>query len=124
MSPLQLATILSIAVSLGLVLIEISLQLFLRNNPLAPGRVPVDSVDKAGRHSLMARACRCVADDDKYKVTDDGDMKARAIWLENLHFPAGPPAAQLLRNRRSHETAHGLGRNWTVPNVFRTLQIK
>jgi hypothetical protein len=42
----------------------------------------------------MARArrvakCGC----DKYKVTDDGDMKARAIWREN------PRASGQSRNR-------------------------
>jgi pimeloyl-ACP methyl ester carboxylesterase len=82
-------------------------------------------VDKAGRHSLDGArpSCRYVADDDKYKVTDDGDMKARAIWRENLHFPARPPAGSPLRNGCSHETAEGLGRNWAMPKVFRTLQM-
>jgi hypothetical protein len=53
-------------------------------------------VDKAGRHSLDGArpSCRYVADDEKYKVTDDGDMKARAICRENLHFPASQPAGR------------------------------
>jgi hypothetical protein len=31
---------------------------------------------------------RFSADGDKYKVTDDGDMKAQAIWRENRALPA------------------------------------
>jgi hypothetical protein len=30
---------------------------------------------------------RFSADGDKYKVTDDGDMKAQAIWRENRALP-------------------------------------
>jgi hypothetical protein len=42
-------------------------------------------VERSGKNSpdgTRPPGCRS-ADDDKYKVTDDGDMKARAIWREN-----------------------------------------
>jgi cation transport regulator ChaB len=41
----------------------------------------VDNVDGRGNDSSMARARHVAnrADDAKYKVTDDGDMKAREI---------------------------------------------
>jgi hypothetical protein len=50
----------------------------------------------------MARARRVAgADGDKYKVTDDGDMKARAIWRENPALPA--KAATSLAQEKYHE---------------------
>jgi hypothetical protein len=43
----------------------------------------VDYVDSSGGGSLDGtRPPGSGADGDKYKVTDDGDMKARAIWRE------------------------------------------
>jgi hypothetical protein len=50
----------------------------------------VDCVERSGKNSLdgtRPSGCRS-ADHDKYKVTDDGDMKARAIWRENRALPA------------------------------------
>jgi hypothetical protein len=35
---------------------------------------------------------------DKYKVTDDGDMKARAIWRENRAVPAKTATMFVPRN--------------------------
>jgi hypothetical protein len=55
----------------------------------------VDYVDSSGGGSLdgtRPQGCNS-ADGDKYKVTDDGDMKARAIWREN------PRASGQNRNR-------------------------
>jgi hypothetical protein len=49
----------------------------------------VDCVDSSGGGSLDSTrppGCRS-ADHDKYKVTDDGDMKARTIWRENRALP-------------------------------------
>jgi hypothetical protein len=52
----------------------------------------VDYVDSSGGGSLDGtRPPGSGADGDKYKVTDDGDMKARAIWRENPRTSAQNP---------------------------------
>jgi hypothetical protein len=50
-------------------------------------------VERSGKDSpdgMRSPGCRS-ADGDKYKVTDDGDMKARAIWRENPRTSAQNP---------------------------------
>src|SRR5674476_539880 len=101
MSPLQLATIRSIAVSFGLVLIDKPS----KTCPLGitsgarPALLWIVWIGRTTQPRWRAPVVRDGANDDKYKVTDDGDMKARAIRPKNLHFPARVPAGPLLRYR-------------------------
>src|SRR3974390_2560356 len=95
------------------------------NKSSVPARVPVDCVERSNNVSSAGEhpSFRNAAADDKYKVTDDGDMKARCrraqkraqiLWVT-------AKTVSLWQTARSHESAPRYDRNSAAPRLIRTL---